>query len=166
MFQLSFASQTYILTRYHPTRFHCSPQKSDASRRRRRRGRTRTLAGVKIFPRNSRRKPWKDEDDDNASPRHTTRIHPSMRVFALRKVVGRAVADSSLRWSYNLHLSDRRFIPSCRRKLFPPFPPSIPLKPATTSPPPFSPATLCGRAREPFSGREDLRVRASVSILE
>lgn len=111
-----------------------------------------TLAGAKIFPKLSS-ETVEDENDDNVSPHHTTPHHtdPPVRVFVLRKVVGRAVADSSLRWSYNLHLSDRRFIPSCRRKLFPPFPPSILLsrndQPSSVLPSPFATA-LENRSRD------------------
>jgi len=115
---LNFALQT------HPTGSHCSPQKSDAGPE------ARTLADAEIFPRkaeSSRR-----SSVENRERRGMIMCHhhadSRARVFVLRKVAARA-RRIRVYSSYNLHLSDRRFIPSRRRarKLFPPFPSTIPL---------------------------------------
>lgn len=149
----SFISTRYIVTRTE-LRFANAywldviPRDSIVPRKRATRAEEGGYFGVcQNFPTKlSRRKPrWKTRT-------MIMRLHGSIRArVCAAKSYGGAVADSSLRWSYNLHLSDRRFIPSRRRKLFPPFPPGILLSRSGRP----SSVPFCGRAREPLSARED-----------
>lgn len=109
--RLNCALQTHTDSRSHPAGSHCFPQKSDAGPE------ARTLADAEIFPRkaeSSRRSSVENRErgNDNASP--SMRIHGRACLCCEKLRPARRIRVYS---SYNLHLSDRRFIPSCRRAL-------------------------------------------------